>query len=97
MTTLSGSALEIRLQEFIAAASKTFSLCYWNVCFAEPATPGKTVSAHRVENGVGPRKPDHSLWLLKRLESSHLEISFWRSLSCSAIVPAASERFCDRI
>ena len=61
-------ASEIRLQEFIAAASKTFSLCYWNVCFAEPATPGKTVSAHRVENGVGARKPDYSLWLMKRLD-----------------------------
>jgi hypothetical protein len=65
-------ASEMRLQEFVAAAFRRplrLSHSVTGTCASpEPATPGKTVSAHRVENGVGPRKPDHSLWLLKPRE-----------------------------
>ena len=62
---------------------------------------GKTVSAHRVENGVGPRKPDHSLWLLKWLdEPRRVVTSIYRSgVPCLVLLlfPQRQNRFCDRI
>jgi hypothetical protein len=99
-------ASEMRLQEFVAAAfrrplARTFSLGHWNVCFAKPAMAGKTVSAHRVENGVGPQKPDHSLWLLKWLdEPRRVVTSIYRSgVPCLVLLlfPQRQNRFCARI